>query len=268
MALNEKQLYADLVNDICGIDYPKYDNLVIFVQDFLHNKVKSWCYNDSVLRGGLHDEDVMQEIQIRIIKKCENYFFKPVDGKTDKTCEEFKAWCYRVAKNYFLTYCVRQKNKKEVELKLSLKIDNGVETSNTDDNRQDIKKCFAIVMDLKSKPHIVLTWLSVSLLMVYADLSKIEATHVLAEKFSEMTLYEMFYIVVKIASRYNWLDINEEHWDKQMKKLENIDDDTGKKIGEMRYEEFYMNKGPEKSISDWINRVNAQIKKKMDTDKK
>ena len=33
-------------------------------------------------------------------------------SNTDKTCEEFKAWCIKVAKNYFITYCVKQKNRK------------------------------------------------------------------------------------------------------------------------------------------------------------
>ncbi len=275
MAFDEKQIYIQIVEDICGNEYPKYDNLVIFVHNLLHKKVKSWCYNDSFLRGGLHEEDVMQEIQLRIIKKCEDYFFKPVDGKTEKTCDEFKAWCYRVAKNYFLTYCVKQKNRKEVELNLSIKCDDDfispdcdsdVDTcEDIDANRQELRKCFDIVLDLKSKPHIVLTWLSVSLYMLYANSSKIEATHVIAEKFSALTMNEMLRMIFVLSSRCDWLELSERQCRKQMEKLDTIDKDTGKKIGDMRYEEFYMNKGPEKSISDWINRVNEQIKKKLGT---
>ncbi len=269
MPFDEKQLYSDLVCDICGKEKPEYDKLVIFVDNLLNKKVKRWCHNDRVLRGGLHDEDVMQEIQIRIIKKCEDYFFKPIDGKTEKTCEEFKAWCTTVAKNYFVTYCVKQKNKKEVELDISIKP--GEQGSDKEDpfrkhdritdERKELSDCFSVVLDLKSSPHIVLTWLLVSLFMVEYDMSKIESTHLLAEKFSGFTLYEMFNLVINLAAKLNWLEIDKEHTAKQMQRLEMIDKDTGKRTGDMKYADFYMNKGPEMSISDWINRVNAQIRK-------
>ena len=65
-----------------------------------------------------------------------------------------------------------------------------------------------------------------------------------------------------MTARCGWIELNERQCRKQMEKLEAVDKKTGKKIGEMRYEEFYMSKGPEMSISDWINRVNEQIKKK------
>ena len=69
MPFDENQLYKALVCDICEKEYPEYENLVIFVHNLLNPLVKKWCYNDLVLRGGLHAEDVMQEIQIRVIKK-------------------------------------------------------------------------------------------------------------------------------------------------------------------------------------------------------
>lgn len=272
MNFDERQLYFDLVNDICENEYPKYDKLVIFVHNLLSKKVKQWCYNDSILRGGMHDEDVMQEIQIRIIKKCGHYFFKPNNGKTDKTCEDFKAWCYRVAKNYFITYCVKQKNRKEVELDLSIVSDEqdfkSEETYSKQEtiaeNRKDLRNCFFIVFNLKSSPHIVLTWLSVSLFMIKYDVKKIESTHLIVEKFSELTLYEMLNIIINLTIELEWLQIDKEQIDKQKLMLEKINNDTGKRIGDMKYSEFYMSKGPEMSISDWVNRVNSQIKKHID----
>lgn len=275
MPFDENQLYKALVCDICEKEYPEYENLVIFVHNLLNPLVKKWCYNDLVLRGGLHAEDVMQEIQIRVIKKCENYFFKPINGKTDKTCEEFKAWCIKVAKNYFITYCVKQKNRKEVELDLSINVEEEqffiedstlVKQERTDERRRDLQKCFVVVLDLKSKPHIVLTWLSVSLFMIDYDVSKIESTHLLVKKFSELTLAEMFNIVIGLIEKIEWLQIEIKQIEKQRQKLETLDNMTGKKIGDMKYSDFYMNKGPEMSISDWINRVNSQIRKHINVD--
>jgi len=273
MPFDEKQLYKALVCDICEKDFPEYDNLVIFVHTLLNPLVKKWCYDDSFLRGGLHADDVMQEIQIRIIKKCENYFFKPINGKTDKTCEEFKAWCITVAKNYFITYCTKQKNRKEVELDLSINAKESVFIEDTDfikqeriDERRELQKCFVVVLDLKSKPHIVLTWLSVSLFMIDFGANKIESTHLLVEKFSEFTLTEMFNIVIGFIKRIEWLQFDLKQIEKQRQKLETTDNITGKKIGDMKYSDFYMNKGPEMSISDWINRVNSQIRKHINAD--
>lgn len=272
MLSNENQLYKTLVCDILEKDCPEYDNLIIFVHDLLNPLVKKWCYNDSVLRGGLHAEDIMQEIQIRVIKKCENYFFKPVDGKTEKTCDDFKAWCLAVAKNYFITYCVKQKNRKEVAPDPIIKDPfpheepGFVDLERTESNRSKLQKCFNIVFDLRSKPHIVLTWLSISLFMINCDFNKIESTHLLVEKFGNLTLSEMFNIIIDIIQKNDWLQIELEQIEKQKQKLEAIDNMTGKKIGDMKYSDFYMDKGPEMSISDWVNRVNAQIKKYINND--
>ena len=102
--------------------------------------------------------------------------------------------------------------------------------------------------------------------MIYANSNKIEATHVIAEKFSALTMNEMLRMIIILSTRCGWIELTERQCRQQKEKLEAVDKNTGKKIGDMRYEEFYMNKGPEMSISDWINRVNAQIKKKMDAD--
>lgn len=274
MSFDEKKLYNDLVKEICNNDCPRYDSLVIFLDIFLSNKVKNWCYNNSVLRWGMQEQDVIQEIQIRIIKKCEEYFFKPQNGYTDKTCEEFKAWCYRVAKNYFLSYCIKQKNRKEVELDLSIKFDTAqVNSKNTfddftkqellEDYSSNLKVCFSIVMDLKSSPHIVLTWLSVSMFMLECDASKIESTHMLIQKFGRLTLSEMFYIITSSIKRWGWDVFTEDQITDMEKKLRKINSKTGIPVGNMKYEDFYMTKGPEMSISDWVNRVNSQIRKQI-----
>lgn len=273
MPFDENKLYSDLVADVCARDYPQYDKLVIFVHNFLIGTVKKWCSSSSFLSGASHDEDVMQEIQIKIIKNCESNFFRPVDGKTDKTCEEFKAWCYVLAKRCFISYYNKQKKYREDEKNFLENADKGngeiiVEPSppegheNREIYRERIRESFTVVLDLKSSPHIVLTWLSVSLFMVGYDMSKIESTHLLAEKFSEITLFEMFNIVVNLSSKFEWLDLDDEQIDRQKEKLDVIHKETGVKTGDMKYSDFYMTKGPEMSISDWINKVNKQIKKK------
>ncbi len=269
MPFDENKLYEDLVADICAREYPQYDNMVLFVHDFLNGTVKKWCSSSSFLSGASHDEDVMQEIQIKIIKTCEASFFEPVDGKTKKTCEEFKAWCYVLAKRCFITYYNKQKKYRDGEKGIisGAEKDDGSDPppyeghEKRENDREHIRESFLAVLDLKSKPHIILTWLSVSLFIVGCDMSRIESTHLLAEKFSEITLFEMFNIVVNLSAGLNWLELDDEHFDMQREKLEVIHKETGMKKGDMKYSDFYMSKGPEKSISDWVNKVNNQIKK-------
>ena len=97
--------------------------------------------------------------------------------------------------------------------------------------------------------------------MMENDLTKIESTHMLAERFSCLTLDEMFNMVINLIKRTDFLKIDADHIEKQRQRLEKINEDSGKRFGDMIYFEFYMSKGPEASISDWVNRVNAQIKK-------
>lgn len=268
MLFDENKLYSDLVYDICARENPLYDSAFVFVNELLNTTVKKWCSSSSFMSCGLHDEDVMQIIQIKVAQNCERNFFKPVDGKTEKTCEEFKAWCYVLAKRCFITYYNKQKKYRE-DITTEEEVTDGTvaepSTPDTDEcldaDRERIRESFRIVLDSKSGLHIVLTWLSVSLFMVGCNMSKIESTHLLSEKFSEITLFEMFNIVVNLSSKLKWLALDDEEFDRQREKLEVIHKKTGIKTGDMKYSDFYMAKGPEMSISDWINKINNQIRK-------
>lgn len=264
----EQKLYDALVEDICANEEPVYYNLALFVQDHLKKQVQSWCYG-SVLYGGKQYEDIMQEIHIRIIKYCESYFFKPVNGKTTKTCEEFKKWTYVVAKNYFRTYC--EKSKRDVVIDIDdIDITDCKFTDESEDldaNHEALRDAFSVVMDLSSGAHIILTWLSLSLFMI-CDWTKIESTHLLPKKFNDASLSEMFDYVIEALLKLEWLEISEAQIEKQKRKLSVIHPKTGKEIGSMKYSEFYMAKGAEKSISDWVNRINEQIKKRIDKEQK
>ena len=261
---DEEKLYVELVEDLFGGEKPKYDNLVIFEHQILSGLVKGWCSNRKIFDSEAH-EDLMQLIQVRIIKKCEDGFFKPVNGKTVKTCEEFRRWSITVAKNCFRNYYDKLKPKSEKEKKTDGRefVDGGEIDLFAVKSR--LQKSFSVVFDLKLSPHIILTWVAVSLIVLTYDISRIKAKDVFIEKFSNMSLFKVFNIVIKLMSRLPWLVVDAEHIKKQYKKLEVIDEETGIKIGDMSYSEFYMKKGPDASVSDWINRVNTQIKKRIDS---
>ncbi len=273
MPYDYEAAYVQIVKDVCLAERPKYDNLVAFVSNLLSNKVEYWCKDNKLFKGGFSHEDVMQEIQIRIIKKCELYFFKPVDGKTERTCNEFKAWCYTVARNRFLTILDKEKKNSFNELNLSLKIDDVsaneynpensfVISEDSEEDKMDVNRCVEIVFDLKSQPHIILAWLSVTLFEIVGNFTQIESIHLVDRAFSNMDLYRMFDYVSGNIILFDWINISKEQIEMQRNKLNRIDKETGMIIGSMKYSDFYMNKGAEMSMSDWIYRINFRIKKK------
>ncbi len=325
MKIDREKLYGELVEDILGRDIPMYNNLYIFVHNLVYGKIVGMCNTNNELRVGRHADDIMQIIQIRIVKKCEDSFFKPVDGKTEKTCEEFEKWCHTVAKNCFKTYYAKivgkrgkngengatpapknddpdnngpvngdqdislsqDDNHDEEEVsatdekrtgrpkKVSIsdegndapRVSGGYEKiENREFNRNKLKECFEVVLQLNSKPHIVLTWLCLSLMMLNLDMRKIDATHMLIKTISEMTLRGMMSVVMRLLSTYKIITVDDDWKEKQLKKLELFNEESGKKIGDMKYSDFFMMKGAEGSISDWFNKISGQIRKNVDPD--
>lgn len=264
MSVKEVAAYEQIINDICQREKPVYDNAVNFVIGFLSPKMEYWCNRNPVLRGGKHEEDLMQEVLIKICKKCKDYFFKPVDGKTERTCDEFKAWCTTVAKNHYCTFCKRNKPSEELDPNRPHGGNDGPDAVETEEIREKINKCFLIVMASKSSIHILLSWIAVSIMMLNnlkydEDARRSRAIRLVIEKFSGMTLEDMFDVVFAIiANKISWLEIDENKIGYQREKLKKEKD--GKAVGGMCLDELYMSKGPEASVSDWVNRVDTQIK--------
>lgn len=261
---DEKRLYEEMLYDLFGRDRPNYNSMACFVHKLLSPLVINWCVNTPLLRGGEHENDIMQLIQIRIYQKSERYFFKPVDGKTDKTCDEFKAWSRTVAKRCFLNYLESQKTKSEKNVQGTEYLPEGYISSDdgdTEENRESLNMCFNKVLSLKSKPHIVLSWMAISLFVILFDPNKIKATHSVVKICSKQTLSEMFEMILIMANKVKWLSFDQQKVTDFEKKLSVVDKTSGETFGEMKFEQFYMKKGPESSISDWYNKVSKSLKK-------
>ena len=269
-----EDLYEKACDEVYNRTFSEYESVVIFAKEHLQYHIKSWCKGNYVLRSGTHYEDVLQEICFHIAKKCDRFFFS-TEGKKD--CEGFKSWCYTVARNYFNTYFKKVKkdaDDNESYIKRESKI-NRADSEEIEDvverneslevDRNELSKVFLIVLNLKAKPHIVMTWLAVSLFMLTNNCNRSEATHMVANKFTDYRLFEMFNSITKSIKKYDWLKITTNDIAIIFTNLQKPNMDSSKITGEMLYGNFYMKKGPEMSISDWVNRVNEQILKRVDT---
>lgn len=71
----------------------------------------------------------------------------------------------------------------------------------------------------------------------------------------------MFYIITSSIKRFGWDVFTEYQMTDMEKKLRKISLNTGTPVRNMKYEDFYMSKEPEMSLSNWVNQVNSQIRK-------
>ena len=133
------------------------------------------------------------------------------------------------------------------------------------ENIQDkLEEAFAFVLSPESgaSVHIILAWLAINVYMVTLELSKIESNHFVTETFSKKTLSDMFLDVVMASDDISWLQISEEQRLYIASELKKEWKD-GRKYRDVTFEELYMSAGSLKSVSDWSNRINAKIKKKL-----
>lgn len=89
------------------------------------------------------------------------------------------------------------------------------------------------------------------------NIGRIQANKILFDRFTQMTLDEMYDFVEKKLIKMMIIPPDSDI----MKSLKNKLDDkkNGQRTGNMKYGDFYMKKGGISSISDWINRMNNYI---------
>ena len=88
------KMYREILDSACIC----YDTLLYLSHRALFGLVCQWCRNDPALRGQQYEEDLMQEIQIRLIKSCVTGFFLR-NHEPNYDPEGFQNWLFTVALN-------------------------------------------------------------------------------------------------------------------------------------------------------------------------
>lgn len=243
-----------------------YDSPVSFqmlcdiAQRTLASSVRRWCAGDATLRGRGYEKDILQEIHIRLIQTAVTGFLlrEGEDGPVNLDPAGFRSWMFRVAKNLTKDYsaAVRRVDSKSVSRE-DIPEEEAEEKSPSEPL---LREAVRIVLDGDSSIYISLTWLAQSIFVLHYDLTRIQATHLLEEQFSQRTLTELWNLVRKGAERISWLQITPV----QQQRIEQALDrpyDESRSYGQVCYKEFFMKKGGRASISDWIHRIDGIIQK-------
>lgn len=259
-ALYSKTVFDKMIDEMLSKNGPKFDTMLYIVDTLLANPVRRWCYEDPALRGKQYEDDIMQEIRIRLIKTCIPNFLFRKEGAINNDPDGFKSWLFRVAMNIRNDFAkkIRKRQFNETEELIDESLSESPESEVSGNEYERLSFAFSIVLNSGSGVYKVLTWIAQALLVLNCDMTRVDATNELIKRFDSMTINDMYTVIINDAALIPWLRINELQKNSictELKKLHH----SGKIIGEMKYCEFYMKKGSRASISDWVNRMDGLI---------
>ncbi len=253
---------------LCG-DGSSFDMLCAIAEKTLRRQVRRWCSDDIQLRGRMLEDDIMQEIQLRLIKTCKASFLlrEGVEGGVNRDQEWFKRWMFKLAWNIKCDFAnaLRRVNAKvrgfdEGEEERVPAKDETLDI--TEERVEALARAFSIVINSRSQVYKILTWLAQSIMMLDLDVTKIKSNSMLLESFESRTLGEMYEMIRAAAGNIPWLVITPEE-DEKIKKQLMREFGGGRRYYEIPYREFFMRKGGKATISDWVNRMNGLVNRAM-----
>ena len=245
-----------------------FDTLYAIAERVLRPSLNRWCREDDTLRGRGCEEDIMQEIHIRLIKTTVTGFLlrNGVDGPVNDDPEGFEDWMFTVAHNVQRDYARRARlvawrttGLQEAQLSDE---ENPYDTGEERQRQEKLAEAFSIVLEADVQIYKVLTWLDQCLFIIQLDVTKIRSNELILQSFENKTLYEMYDQLLQGAGQLSWLRITNGQKDHLQTALDAPYDDRHS-YGHMKYSEFFMKKGGKATISDWVNRMNNMIKRVM-----
>lgn len=257
--------FETVIYELFERDEACFDTLCEIAQRVLMPSIKRWCEADSALCKRGYEDDIMQEVLLRLIKTCITHFFcKNGSSSINRDKDGFSSWMFKVAINIKRDTANRERHRRmgEDELDADLATDDGelVDCFEAAVEHQMISNAISAVLD--SDAHICkkLTWIAQCFYIVELDVTKIRSNELILADFSDSTLYEMRDRLLDISERIEWITVTaaqRQHIDELLSEK----NEAGMICGQMHYNEFFMKKGGKATISDWVNRMNGVVRR-------
>lgn len=259
--------FDTMVEELLYTDPARFDMLYHIAEKALRPSVVYWCKTDKTLHGRGYEDDIMQDIHIRLIQTTVDRFLLKdgVDGPVNNDPAGFNAWIRTVAENIKKDSSnkIRGVDFRTVDMDNPLVI--CAASDNTDDEAErieELKQAFSVVLDSDARVYKVLTWVAQFVIIIDFDVTKIESNDLLIKLFENSTLYEMYNSILVISRRIPWITVSRVQHERILVELHRIYKD-GISYGNTKYKEFFMKQNGivsgKKSISDWVNRMNNKI---------
>lgn len=257
-----------LISDLVNAESPSCERLVAVVERTIRPTVKKWAGSSRLLDG--EADDLMQEIQIKIMKNVVTKFLMR-DGVLNTDPHGFKNWIFKVAENTKNDYCRMLNRYSGSSAGANLSIDDEENPIIAPDpssqsefeiieHRQQLAEAFDTVIKSKAAIYKVLTWLAQSLILIRKRTTRIMSKNELINTCSDMTLSQMYAVIVSAGESVSFLKITPEQNVIITEAL--LKNYNGKSIGEYCYKEFFMKKGSDASVSDWVNKLDSKVRLK------
>lgn len=265
-----KEEFDIMVDELLHQDAVRFDMLCQIAEKTLMPAVKRWCMDEPCLRGRNYENDIMQDIHIRLMKTVIGSFLlrEDVIGPYNNDPEGFEDWLFTVAVNLKRDFAnaVRGRDFKTDDLDEHQNLpapENGVEAEL--ERIDKLKQALSTVLSANVGVYKVLTWLAQFIFVLDMGVTKIQSNEMIVEAFGDKTLYQMYDMILRASRQISWLEITDEQHDRIVTAL-GKQWDAQHTYGETEYKAFFMKHNGEisgkKSISDWVNRLNTMIQRK------
>lgn len=263
-----------MVNELLYKDPISFDMLCQIAEKTLRPSVVNWCKTEDCLRGRGYEEDIMQEIHLRLMKTTVDYFLlrDDIEGPYNDNPEGFEDWIFFVAKNIKRDFANKIRNRDfttdDIDDPAIGEIPSSDYEDDTEENVDRLKQAFSIVISSDVGIYKVLTWLAQFIFILEYDISKIKSNELIIAAFENKNLYDMYDMILTASNKIPWIVVTRAQNEKILEALQKKR--TGNvSYGETKYKDFFMKHNGEvsgkKSISDWMNRMNDMIKRRVET---
>ena len=257
--------YRIMIFELTEKEPMSFDMMCQIAQRTMMPLIKKWCKTSEDLRNRQLEDDIMQEIHVRLIKTCVTRFLRRKDkDKINDNPDEFFAWMITVGKNILRDTANEQRRHDFRNTVLRDTIPTKDEFKNIEnDSEERFAEAFHIALGAPRRPHIVLTWVMQSALEIYYDVNKITATQIIADSVGDMTLSALWEKAQDLLRDFPLLRITQEELDGFGSKLDAVNNENVK-VGDTVYRDYYGNRGGKAAISDWIYRMNQWLSTQID----
>lgn len=263
--------FDTMVQELLYREPISFEMLCRIADKTLRPSVVHWCILEDCLRGRGYEEDIMQEIYLRLMNTTIDYFLlrEGIQGAFNDDPDGFEDWMFRVAENLKRDFANRVRGRDFRTRELDPAAMESLPDADFEEARERterLQQAFSIVLSADVSVYKVLTWLAQFVFVLGYDVTKIKSNQLILEAFADKTLFEMYAMILTASKRIPWITVTGQQHERIMTALRKSWDDKVL-YGEVKYSRFFMKQNGrvsgKKSISDWVNRINGMIQRRV-----
>lgn len=223
------------------------------------------CRESECLRGRGLEEDILHDVCVRVWTGAYRVLF--TDGGVNADPKAFGGWLSAVTANRIRDYVrrgvtVRRNSVLPAADETARDVLERTPARPEADGEKEALINLAVnyVLRLSQSVHIALAWLAHTAVLLTEESEWHRASRTVAARYAECTLQFVFEDAAGGLGLISWFSLQPETV-RHMRSVLAERAEHGASVGEMTFGSFFMKKGGEASVSDWVNRVNGRARR-------